>query len=95
MSAKKPVPVIAGGGQNLCPVCGKRSYSNAGTHPQCAQRRAEAVRKQKMAAEDKAGAPVAKAPRQPRSWNKQCPKCHAQVHVRKKMCACGHSFLGR
>ena len=54
MSVRKSVPVTTGASHNLCPVCGKRSYSAAGTHPQCAQRQAEAVRKEKMAAEKKA-----------------------------------------
>lgn len=96
MSVKKPVPVSAGTGHNLCPVCGKRSYSAAGTHPQCAQRRAEAVRREEMAAEKTAEEPPpAKAPRQQRSWKKKCPKCDAELHIRKKICSCGHNFFGR
>jgi hypothetical protein len=95
MSDKKPVPVMAGAHQNLCPVCGKRSYSAAGTHPQCALRQAEAVRKEQMAAEKTVEKkPPPKATRQQRSWNKTCPKCDAKVHVRKKICACGHNFCG-
>jgi hypothetical protein len=25
-------------------------------------------------------------------WHKRCPKCQAQVHVRKPNCQCGHRF---
>jgi hypothetical protein len=96
MSEKRPVPVLAGASQKLCPVCGKRSYSAAGTHPQCAQRQADAVRKEKIAAEKAVEVKATKkAPRQQRSWKKKCPKCDAEVHVRKKVCTCGHNFFGR
>jgi hypothetical protein len=101
MSEKKPVPVMAGAGPRLCPVCGKRSYSAAGTHPQCAQRQADAARRATMAAEKAAEDNVAKlkalekAPRQQRSWKKKCPRCDAEVHIRKKVCTCGHNFFGR
>jgi hypothetical protein len=97
MSDKKPVPVTAArASEKLCPVCGKRSYSAAGTHPQCAQRQADTARKEKMAAEKAAEEkPAKKAPRQQRSWKKKCPKCDSEVHVRKKVCTCGHNFFGR
>ncbi len=92
MSVKKPVSVIDGENHNLCPVCGKRSYSAAGMHPQCAQLQAGAVQLAKTATEKK---PPAKASRQQRSWKKKCPKCGAEVHIRKKTCSCGHEFSGR
>jgi hypothetical protein len=96
MSEKKPVPVMADAGQKLCPVCGKRSYSAAGTHPQCAQIQAEALRKERLAAEKAVEEKTAKkAPRQRRSWKKKCPECDAEVHIRKKVCDCGHNFFGR
>jgi hypothetical protein len=96
MSFKKPVPVMASAGQNLCPVCGKRSYSAAGTHPQCALRQADAARKEQIAAEKAAEEkPPPKARRQQNSWKKKCPNCDAEVHVRKKICTCGHNFFGR
>jgi hypothetical protein len=97
MSIKKPVPLVSGANQKLCPVCGKRSYSAAGTHPQCAQRRADEQRKEKMVAEKKkeAAEPPKKSPQQQRSWKKKCPNCDAEVHVRKKSCDCGHNFFGR
>ena len=96
MSIKKPVPVIADENYNLCPVCGKRSYSAAGMHPQCAQSQAEMVQKEKMAAEKTVEEKLSvKAPRQQLSWKKKCPKCDADVHIRKKICSCGHNFSGR
>jgi hypothetical protein len=96
MSEKKPVPIMAGGNQKMCPVCGKRSYSASGTHPQCAQNQAEAERKKIMAAEKSVEEkPAKKEPGQKRSWKKRCPKCDAEVHVRKKVCDCGHNFVGK
>jgi hypothetical protein len=96
MSKRKHVPVVAGANGKLCPVCGKRSYSAAGTHPQCALHQAEAARKQQMAAEKAAEEkPPAKAPREKRTWRKKCPECDADVHIRKKVCDCGHNFFSR
>lgn len=101
MSEKNRVPVMVGASPKMCPVCGKRAYSAAGTHPQCAQRQADAARKDKMAEEKAAEEKAArqkgseKAPRQQRSWKKKCPKCDAEVHVRKKVCTCGHNFFGK
>jgi len=96
MSERKPFPVIAGGNQNLCPVCGERSYSAAGMHPQCGQQQADAARKKEIAAEKTAeeNSPE-EAPSLQRSWKKKCPKCDAELHVRKKICSCGHNFFGR
>ena len=61
-----------------------------------------AARKEKMVQEKKAAEEKAarqkgseKTPRQQRTWQKKCPKCDAEVHVRKKVCACGHNFLGK
>jgi hypothetical protein len=52
---KKPIPLLtpppAG---KMCPVCGKRSYSRHGVHPQCAVRQADAPRQAKLAAERRA-----------------------------------------
>ena len=45
MSHKKPAAVIATGREKHCPVCGKRSYSSAGIHPQCAMRQADNAQK--------------------------------------------------
>jgi hypothetical protein len=87
---KKPTPIIAEPGKKICPVCGKPSYSSAGVHPQCAVRQADASRQEEREAEETT---TVKKPRQ-RSWEKKCPKCGAQIHVRRKACDCGHEFRG-
>jgi hypothetical protein len=28
----------------------------------------------------------------PRTWEKKCPKCKAQIHVRRGRCDCGYVF---
>lgn len=91
MKKKKPVPVVAGRGKRDCPVCGKPSYSRDGIHPQCAIEQADLPRQKKLAADKKRKATVKKKPKQ-KSWNKKCPKCSAEVHVRLKVCSCGHNF---
>jgi len=60
MSEKKPTPVLSDRNPVSCPVCGKRSYSRDGVHPQCAMIRADAPRKERLAAEKKAKAAAAK-----------------------------------
>jgi len=56
MSEKKPTPIVAEGNNKKCPVCGQRSYSRDGVHPQCAVVQADAPRKMRLAAEKKAKA---------------------------------------
>ncbi len=53
MSEKKPTSVFFDGGR-FCPVCGKRSYSRDGVHPQCAVVQADAPRAARLAAEKRA-----------------------------------------
>lgn len=48
VSEKKPEIVYFPAVRNFCPVCGKVSYSLAGEHPQCAQKRADDVFKAKQ-----------------------------------------------
>lgn len=54
MSEKKPTPIIGESNSKMCPVCGKRSYSLGGIHPQCAVALADEPRKQQLAKEKKA-----------------------------------------
>jgi hypothetical protein len=54
MSEKKPIPIIDSSGIKICPVCGKRSYSRDGVHPQCSVNKADAVRRKILAARKKA-----------------------------------------
>ncbi|NIP86504.1 MAG: hypothetical protein GTO03_13430 [Planctomycetales bacterium] len=74
-----------------CPICGEPSYSAAGIHPQCATVQAEAPRLEQLKADKKA---QQKKPQQ-RSWKKKCLKCGTEVHVRRKVCDCGHDFSPR
>jgi hypothetical protein len=27
-----------------------------------------------------------------RPWHKRCPRCRAELHIRKSTCKCGHHF---
>jgi transcription elongation factor Elf1 len=96
MSEKKPVPMIALRETHDCPVCGKRSYSSTGIHPQCAMIQADAPRKMRLAAEkarEKKDKPRSEN-RDAMSWQKTCPKCGARVAVKRQDCTCGHEFTG-
>ncbi len=89
MSEKKPMPLVQPKGK-VCPVCGNRSYSKDGIHPQCAVDQADATRAEQLKAERRQEAAKAK----PSSWrNKICPKCKTEFHVRRKVCNCGHVFF--
>jgi hypothetical protein len=94
MNIKKPTPVLDPGQQRICPVCGKRSYSSNGIHPQCAVSQADAPLKRKYKAEKKLS--PKKKPASGRtgsfSWKKPCPKCGLEIHVRTKACICGFRF---
>jgi hypothetical protein len=56
MSEKKPIPILVERNIKICSVCGKRSYSREGVHPQCVMLQADAPRKMLLAAEKKAKA---------------------------------------
>jgi len=90
MSEKKPTPLIAQPGGKVCPVCGSRTYSQGGIHPQCAVRQADAADTERRKAVEKLE--VAKA--KPSTWrSKSCPKCNKEAHVRRRVCDCGHTFF--
>ena len=72
-----------------CPVCGQSSYSKDGVHPQCSVQMADEKRAKDLL-ESRKKTPDTGQPR--KSWNKQCPKCKNQLHVRRKQCDCGHVF---
>ena len=60
MNTHKPEPLfetppVRG---KICPICGKRAYSPAGIHPQCAVKQADAPRQLLLAAEKKERARV-------------------------------------
>ena len=85
---KKPTPSIVEASSRTCPVCGKRSYSRGGIHPQCAVHMADVPRMERLCAEKKSKIKES----QPRAWSKTCPQCRAELHVRQKRCECGHDF---
>jgi hypothetical protein len=70
------------------------SYSAGGMHPQCAEEQADAPRVARLKKSQKAAKPKAKAanPNAISPWHKLCPKCRAEVHVRKLACDCGYRF---
>ncbi|MEK6270859.1 MAG: hypothetical protein N2B57_08905 [Planctomycetales bacterium] len=93
MSVKKPPPPEVAQSGKVCPVCGDRSYSPSGTHPQCAQQKAETAHSDQIIAQrKKEEESQEKQQSTGRSWKKSCPKCRAEIHVRKKICPCGHAF---
>ncbi len=90
MSEKKSVPLVSQPSGKVCPVCGKRTYSQGGIHPQCAVLQSDAARSEKLKADRKLEATEAK----PSTWrSKKCPKCEKESHVRRKECNCGHVFF--
>lgn len=90
MSEKKPTPGISPQMGKVCPVCGAKTYSHGGIHPQCAVQQADSARAEQLKAARKSEANTPK----PSSWTKKkCPKCKAEPHVRRKVCDCGHVFF--
>lgn len=51
MSESKPELIADRFPVRMCPVCGKRTYSHVGVHPQCAVQQADAPRQAKLAEE--------------------------------------------
>lgn len=88
MNNKRPTPIIAEPGKKICPVCGSPSYSTGGIHPQCAARQADLARPKQSKTTKK----TATEKPQLRSWQKKCPKCGAEIHVRKRVCDCKYEF---
>ena len=93
MSNIELVEIVPQPVRNLCPICGKASYSLGGIHPQCAMQQADEPRTLRLRAAKKAEAKTARPKK--RTWKKKCPKCGAHLHVRREACDCGHTFSGR
>lgn len=93
MHEKKPDPLPAKP-RRLCPVCGMVSYSAGGTHPQCAEEQSDAARVARLKKVQKTARPKARGanPNALSPWQKRCPKCHNEVHIRKLACGCGYQF---
>lgn len=92
--SRKPEPLYESPPRKRCPVCGEITYSSAGIHPQCAVHQADSKR---MAKVKSAAATAPKTTSTDASklspWQTTCPKCKAVVHVRKKVCECGHTLI--
>lgn len=90
-STSRPLPLFFVPARAVCPVCGHTSYSSGGMHPQCAVRRADLKRMQKIKSRPRSR-PAASKVAELSPWQRVCPRCREIVHVRKKVCACGHKF---
>ncbi len=53
MNTNKPEPLFVAPLGKMCPMCGKRTYSVGGIHPQCAVRQADAPRQKRLADQKK------------------------------------------
>lgn len=95
MSEKRPTPDLGDRDRKRCPVCGERSYSAAGVHPQCSVKKADAERSLKLKEERIADESKAAEATRPTRWQKVCPNCKALLHVRKSRCECGHQFIAK
>ena len=80
-------PKLVGPARAVCPVCRTTTYSLGGIHPQCAVTRADKAPTRAKIKE------VKQASRQ--QWTKRCPRCKRDLHVRRVMCDCGHSFQAK
>jgi rubredoxin len=93
---KKAVPLLLVDAppRRLCPVCGAVSYSREGIHPQCAERRADVPRMERVMADNKVDKRkgIAEDSSLVRPWHKRCPECQTQLHIRKMACVCGYRF---
>jgi hypothetical protein len=70
-SSSKPDPLYSTPSLGtVCPVCGKKSYSAAGVHPQCSVQQADAPRQAALAAKKKKERAIADAEKL-RAENKQ------------------------
>jgi len=91
MDSLKPAPLFPQRTRQRCPICGLPSYSREGVHPQCALQKADEPRNRRLRAL-RASTPKADKLRK-RAWNKKCPKCAKELHVRRAACDCGHVFF--
>jgi hypothetical protein len=64
MDYKKPTPLFDKSiPRRVCPICGERSYSRQGIHPQCAVKQADAPRQTQLAEEKRQARLMAEAQR--------------------------------
>jgi hypothetical protein len=94
MSIIKPIIVIPGPDRNLCPICGKATYSRGGIHPQCAMEQADQPRVIRLQIARRVEIKIEKA--KPQVHKKKCPECDTSSDARRAVCKCGFRFsIGR
>jgi hypothetical protein len=92
---KKPQPLIPADKHDVCPVCGEKSYSQAGVHPQCSVKQADEKRMEAVKRELKKPKPQKPAAEKPKPWQRVCPRCKSLQHVRKRVCVCGYHLISQ
>ena len=90
MHNRKPTPLFQPRERKRCPVCAEISYSFAGIHPQCAVHQSDAKRLEAIKLKKQTS--INRLPVNDRQWQKTCSQCNAVLHVRRKVCDCGHKF---
>jgi len=95
MSMKKPEPLLPEDKHDVCPVCGEKSYSQAGVHPQCSVKLADEKRMEVVKRELKKAESQKPAEEKPKPWQRVCPKCKSLQHVRKRVCVCGYELISK
>ena len=93
MNSEKAIEIVPQPPRNLCPICGKATYSAGGIHPQCAMQQADEPRLVRLRAAKSVEIKTKKPVQQ--SWKKKCPKCGTQVPARLEVCKCGLKFRAR
>lgn len=100
---KRPTPLFSSEAAKgaVCPVCGFKSYSREGIHPQCSLQRADQKRTARLKRQKaRTKSSETQTPTQAASqssfavkpWHKRCPRCRVQIHVRRSGCDCGYTF---
>jgi len=90
---KKPEPLLPADKHDVCPVCGEKSYSQAGVHPQCSVKLADEKRMEGIKREQKNVKSRKPAEEKPKPWQRVCPRCKSLQHVRKRVCGCGYELI--
>ena len=95
MRRRKPVPLllVTRRPSPLRPSAALSAIAR-GYHPQCAERRADAPRMDRVRAAAEIAERKGKAADSSTLgyWHKRCPQCRTQLHLRKMTCVCGYRF---
>jgi hypothetical protein len=88
MGISKPGGLNAVPERQLCPVCGKASYSRSGVHPQCEITKADSAFRVALKARIAAG----EVQSERRTWAIRCPRCGFTQPCRLFVCNCGQAL---